>query len=209
MNSSHSCAGALEQRDKRRLGLGLPSAAGRGPTWRRRGPASALGGKPRPGRPWRRRATSSGCCSNRYGEAGAASASSSSFSSFTAVFPRCPLLSKQNRPQHHRRGSPGTRWSRGGSVWGHWGGFGEGWGLCDRAAASLQHNSWFPREIGCVSAGNWPVGLTFQRLRAAVHYTAGCLCQDVAEDKGMRFSKQAIAAIAEITFRQCGTSLVS
>ncbi|EOA96495.1 Centromere protein S, partial [Anas platyrhynchos] len=36
-----------------------------------------------------------------------------------------------------------------------------------------------------------------------VHYTAGCLCQDVAEDKGMRFSKQAIAAIAEITFRQC------
>ncbi|NXI66394.1 CENPS protein, partial [Anseranas semipalmata] len=42
-----------------------------------------------------------------------------------------------------------------------------------------------------------------QRLRAAVHYTAGCLCQDVAEDKGVQFSKQTIAAISEITFRQC------
>ncbi|XP_035413364.1 centromere protein S isoform X2 [Cygnus atratus] len=45
--------------------------------------------------------------------------------------------------------------------------------------------------------------LLTQRLRAAVHYTAGCLCQDVAEDKGVQFSKQAVAAIAEITFRQC------
>ncbi|NXX14916.1 CENPS protein, partial [Podargus strigoides] len=44
-----------------------------------------------------------------------------------------------------------------------------------------------------------------QRLRAAVHYTVGCLCQEVAEDKNMRFSKQTIAAISEITFRQCGT----
>ncbi|NXC45196.1 CENPS protein, partial [Penelope pileata] len=42
-----------------------------------------------------------------------------------------------------------------------------------------------------------------QRLRAAVHYTAGCLCREVAEDKGVQFSKQSIAAIAEITFRQC------
>uniref|UniRef100_A0A8B9IK52 Centromere protein S n=1 Tax=Anser cygnoides TaxID=8845 RepID=A0A8B9IK52_ANSCY len=54
--------------------------------------------------------------------------------------------------------------------------------------------------------GRERVGLTFQRLRAAVHYTAGCLCQDVAEDKGVQFSKQAVAAIAEITFRQCGTT---
>ncbi|KAF1674332.1 CENPS protein, partial [Pygoscelis papua] len=44
-----------------------------------------------------------------------------------------------------------------------------------------------------------------QRLKAAVHYTVGCLCQDVAEDKDMQFSKQTIAAISEITFRQCGT----
>ncbi|NXN13104.1 CENPS protein, partial [Indicator maculatus] len=42
-----------------------------------------------------------------------------------------------------------------------------------------------------------------QRLKAAVHYTVGCLCQDVAEDKAMQFSKQTIAAISEITFRQC------
>ncbi|XP_032304732.1 centromere protein S isoform X2 [Coturnix japonica] len=42
-----------------------------------------------------------------------------------------------------------------------------------------------------------------ERLRAAVHYTTGCLCQDVAEDKGVVFSKQTIAAISEITFRQC------
>ncbi|XP_068271328.1 centromere protein S isoform X2 [Nyctibius grandis] len=45
--------------------------------------------------------------------------------------------------------------------------------------------------------------LLTQRLKAAVHYTAGCLCQDVAEDKDMQFSKQTIAAISEITFRQC------
>ncbi|KFP94306.1 Centromere protein S, partial [Haliaeetus albicilla] len=42
-----------------------------------------------------------------------------------------------------------------------------------------------------------------QRLKAAVHYTVGCLCQDVAENKEVQFSKQTIAAIAEITFRQC------
>ncbi|XP_007900348.1 centromere protein S [Callorhinchus milii] len=42
-----------------------------------------------------------------------------------------------------------------------------------------------------------------QRLRAAVHYTVGCLCQEVGEDKGKEFNKQTIAAIAETTFRQC------
>ncbi|NWI31596.1 CENPS protein, partial [Sula dactylatra] len=42
-----------------------------------------------------------------------------------------------------------------------------------------------------------------QRLKAAVHYTVGCLCQDAAEDKDIQFSKQTIAAISEITFRQC------
>ncbi|NXF05304.1 CENPS protein, partial [Smithornis capensis] len=45
-----------------------------------------------------------------------------------------------------------------------------------------------------------------QRLKAAVHYTVGCLCQEVEDDKDMRFSKQSIAAISEITFRQCGTA---
>uniref|UniRef100_A0A8D0EZS2 Centromere protein S n=1 Tax=Strix occidentalis caurina TaxID=311401 RepID=A0A8D0EZS2_STROC len=44
--------------------------------------------------------------------------------------------------------------------------------------------------------------LLTQRLKAAVHYTVGCLCQDVAEDQEVQFSKQTIAAISEITFRQ-------
>ncbi|XP_019602251.2 centromere protein S isoform X4 [Rhinolophus sinicus] len=42
-----------------------------------------------------------------------------------------------------------------------------------------------------------------QRLKAAVHYTVGCLCQEVASDKEIPLSKQTIAAIAEVTFRQC------
>ncbi|XP_021055145.1 centromere protein S [Mus pahari] len=42
-----------------------------------------------------------------------------------------------------------------------------------------------------------------QRLKAAVHYTVGCLCQEVALDKKVHFSKQTIAAISEVTFRQC------
>ncbi|NXM07187.1 CENPS protein, partial [Tyrannus savana] len=45
-----------------------------------------------------------------------------------------------------------------------------------------------------------------QRLKAAVHYTVGCLCREVEEDKDVQFSKQSIAAISEITFRQCGTA---
>ncbi|XP_046939060.1 centromere protein S isoform X2 [Lynx rufus] len=43
-----------------------------------------------------------------------------------------------------------------------------------------------------------------QRLKAAVHYTVGCLCEEVASDREIRFSKQTIAAISELTFRQCG-----
>uniref|UniRef100_A0A8C5ZSW1 Centromere protein S n=1 Tax=Marmota marmota marmota TaxID=9994 RepID=A0A8C5ZSW1_MARMA len=42
-----------------------------------------------------------------------------------------------------------------------------------------------------------------QRLKAAVHYTVGCLCEEVTSDKEMQFSKQTIAAISELTFRQC------
>lgn len=42
-----------------------------------------------------------------------------------------------------------------------------------------------------------------QRLKAAVHYTVGCLCEEVASDKEVSFSKQTIAAISEVTFRQC------
>ncbi|XP_007940807.1 centromere protein S [Orycteropus afer afer] len=42
-----------------------------------------------------------------------------------------------------------------------------------------------------------------QRLKAAVHYTVGRLCEEVALDKDMQFSKPTIAAISEVTFRQC------
>ncbi|KAM9585224.1 centromere protein S-like [Trichechus inunguis] len=42
-----------------------------------------------------------------------------------------------------------------------------------------------------------------QRLKAAVHYTAGCLCEEVASEEEMQFSKQTIAAISEVTSRQC------
>lgn len=42
-----------------------------------------------------------------------------------------------------------------------------------------------------------------QRLKAAVHYTVGCLCQEVTLNKQVNFSKQTIAAISEVTFRQC------
>ncbi|XP_077787517.1 centromere protein S isoform X1 [Podarcis muralis] len=42
-----------------------------------------------------------------------------------------------------------------------------------------------------------------QRLKAACHYTVAGLCEEVSQDKEIQFSKQTIAAISEITFRQC------
>ncbi|XP_045715726.1 centromere protein S [Phyllostomus hastatus] len=42
-----------------------------------------------------------------------------------------------------------------------------------------------------------------QRLKAAVHYTVGCLCAEAAADTQVQLSRQTIAAIAEVTFRQC------
>ncbi|KAB5584048.1 hypothetical protein PHYPO_G00102910 [Pangasianodon hypophthalmus] len=42
-----------------------------------------------------------------------------------------------------------------------------------------------------------------QRLKAAVHYTVSKLCQSTAADCEKEMSKQAVAAIAETTFRQC------
>ncbi|XP_023693315.1 centromere protein S [Paramormyrops kingsleyae] len=42
-----------------------------------------------------------------------------------------------------------------------------------------------------------------QRLKAAVHFTVGRLCQEVGQDCDKEFSKQVTAAIAETTFRQC------
>ncbi|KAM4588085.1 centromere protein S [Odontesthes bonariensis] len=44
---------------------------------------------------------------------------------------------------------------------------------------------------------------TRQRLKAAIHYTVGHLCQRIGEDHKREFSRQVVAAIAETTFRQC------
>lgn len=43
-----------------------------------------------------------------------------------------------------------------------------------------------------------------QRLKAAVHYTVGKICQSTAADCEKEMSRQAMAAVAETTFRQCG-----
>ncbi|XP_032370430.1 centromere protein S isoform X2 [Etheostoma spectabile] len=41
------------------------------------------------------------------------------------------------------------------------------------------------------------------RLKAAVHYTVGRLCQRMGEVHRREFSRQVLAAIAETAFRQC------
>lgn len=57
------------------------------------------------------------------------------------------------------------------------------------------------RHVDFFSHLMWRVG--FQRLKAAVHFTVGRLCQKLGENHRRVFSRQAIAAIAETTFRQC------
>ncbi|XP_072540840.1 centromere protein S [Salminus brasiliensis] len=42
-----------------------------------------------------------------------------------------------------------------------------------------------------------------QRLKAAVHYTVGKLCEKLTAEYEREISRQAVAAMAEITFRQC------
>uniref|UniRef100_H2LES2 Centromere protein S n=1 Tax=Oryzias latipes TaxID=8090 RepID=H2LES2_ORYLA len=42
-----------------------------------------------------------------------------------------------------------------------------------------------------------------QRLKAAVHFTTGRICQKMGEDHRKEFSRQTVAAIAETAFRQC------
>uniref|UniRef100_A0A672GP54 Centromere protein S n=1 Tax=Salarias fasciatus TaxID=181472 RepID=A0A672GP54_SALFA len=41
------------------------------------------------------------------------------------------------------------------------------------------------------------------RLKAALHYTVGRLCQKMGNEHEKVFSRHVIAAIAETTFRQC------
>ncbi|KAJ1145185.1 hypothetical protein NDU88_011476, partial [Pleurodeles waltl] len=59
-----------------------------------------------------------------------------------------------------------------------------------------------PITEGCLSS---LIPFSLQRLKAAVHYTVGSLCQEMAEEKQVHFSKQTIAALSEVTFRQCET----
>lgn len=42
-----------------------------------------------------------------------------------------------------------------------------------------------------------------QRLKAAVHYTVGRLCEGVGAEQRAGFSRQTVAAVAEAAFRQC------
>ncbi|XP_060132214.1 centromere protein S isoform X3 [Zootoca vivipara] len=52
-------------------------------------------------------------------------------------------------------------------------------------------------------AGRCGVRPLRKRLKAACHYTVAGLCEEVSQDKEIQFSKQTIAAISEIAFRQC------
>ncbi|XP_068745393.1 centromere protein S-like [Montipora capricornis] len=42
-----------------------------------------------------------------------------------------------------------------------------------------------------------------QRLRAAVHFTVGRICENTGQETGLQFSRKFIAALTETTFKQC------
>lgn len=42
-----------------------------------------------------------------------------------------------------------------------------------------------------------------QRLKAALHYTVGRICEKAGEESGLQFSRRFIAALTETTFKQC------
>ncbi|XP_028393673.1 centromere protein S-like [Dendronephthya gigantea] len=44
-----------------------------------------------------------------------------------------------------------------------------------------------------------------QRLKAALHYTVGKICEEIGEETNLRYSKQFIAALTETTFKQIGS----
>ncbi|CAG06985.1 unnamed protein product [Tetraodon nigroviridis] len=44
---------------------------------------------------------------------------------------------------------------------------------------------------------------TYQRLKAAVHYTVARICERLGEEHRREFSRQAVAAITETAVRQC------
>lgn len=43
-----------------------------------------------------------------------------------------------------------------------------------------------------------------QRLKAALHYTVGRICEKTGDETGVQFSRRFIAALTETTFKQCG-----
>ena len=43
---------------------------------------------------------------------------------------------------------------------------------------------------------------SFQRLKAAIHYTVGKICEEIAEEEEVTFSLQFISALSETTYRQ-------
>lgn len=59
--------------------------------------------------------------------------------------------------------------------------------------------------IDSITVINW---FKFQRLKAAVHYTVGRICEKLGEEHRREFSRQVIAAITETAVRQCGESQV-
>ncbi|KAK2572645.1 Centromere protein S [Acropora cervicornis] len=42
-----------------------------------------------------------------------------------------------------------------------------------------------------------------QRLKAALHFTVGRICENTGKETGLQFSRQFIAALTETTFKQC------
>ncbi|RMX55117.1 hypothetical protein pdam_00007459 [Pocillopora damicornis] len=42
-----------------------------------------------------------------------------------------------------------------------------------------------------------------QRLKAALHYTVGRICEKAGEESGLQYSRRFIAALTETTFKQC------
>jgi len=44
-----------------------------------------------------------------------------------------------------------------------------------------------------------------QRLKAAMHYTVGRICEQCEQETNVKYSKEAIAAISETTFRYTQT----
>ncbi|XP_031574714.1 centromere protein S-like [Actinia tenebrosa] len=42
-----------------------------------------------------------------------------------------------------------------------------------------------------------------QRIKAALHYTVGRICEQIEIENGMQYSRQFIAALTETTYRQC------